>query len=97
MKLFNVASDFVSDPTKQLGLPNVTVDSGVSKIVDVVFMAAGILAVIFIIVGGFQYVLSGGDASGIKKAKETITYAIVGLIVTLLAFGIVHYVVGITG
>ena len=97
MSFVRLASDFVSDPTKQLNLPNPTIDAGAAKIVDIVFMIAGILAVIFIIVGGFQYVLSGGDAGGIKKAKETITYAIVGLIVTLLAFGIVHYVVGING
>ena len=80
-----------------LGLPDISVGTGVPTILRIVFTMAGLLSVIFIIVGGIKYTLSGGDSSGIKSAKETITYAVVGLIVTLLAFGIVNYITGIRG
>lgn len=82
---------FVNNP-EDLKLPSVTASGGLGSILTIVFTAAGLLAVIFIIVGGVKYILSGGDSSGIKSAKETITYAIVGLIVTLVAFGIVNYI-----
>ena len=91
-----LAEELASSP-QDIGLPDITVSTGVSTILNIVFFMAAILAVIFIIVGGFQYTLSGGDAPGIKKAKETITYAIVGLIVTLLAFGIINFVTNIKG
>jgi hypothetical protein len=90
----HIASDFVSKP-EQLGLPTVSAASGVTSILNMVFLLAGLLAVVFIIVGGIKYTLSGGDSAGIKSAKETITYAVVGLVVVLLAFGIVNYVTGI--
>lgn len=93
-KMLIAVSDFASNPD-QLGLPSVTADGGVKSILNIVFMLAGLLAVIFIIVGGIKYMLSGGDSAGIKSAKETITYAIVGLVISLLAFGIVNYITGI--
>ena len=50
---------------------------------------AGLLSVIFIFVGGFSFILSGGDEAKIKKAIGTIRYSIIGLIVTVLAVVIV--------
>lgn len=91
MKLLVAVTDFVSKP-EDLGLPTVTVASGLQNILNIVFTMAGLLSVIFIIVGGVKYTLSGGDAAGLKSAKETIMYAIVGLVITLLAFGVVNYV-----
>ena len=84
-------TDFVNDPS-DVGLPNITVKDGLPKVLTIVFTLAGLLSVIFIIIGGLKYTLSGGDASGLKSAKETITYAIIGLIVTLVAFGVVNFV-----
>lgn len=91
MKLLLAVTDFVSKP-EDLNLPTVTVQSGLQNVLNIVFTLAGLLAVIFIIIGGLKYTLSGGDSAGLKSAKETITYAIVGLIVTLVAFGVVNYV-----
>lgn len=53
---------------------------------------AGFLAVVFIFVGGISFILSGGDDGKIKSAVSTIRYAIIGLIVTVLAVVIVHTV-----
>lgn len=94
LSLFAGIDGFVSKP-EDLGLPTTTVGGGLGAVLNLVFIAAGLLSVIFIIIGGVKYTVSGGDASGIKSAKETIIYAIVGLIVTLLAFGIVNFVVRI--
>ncbi len=51
-----------------------------------------VVAVIFIIIGGVQYITSSGDTSKAMKAKNTIMYAVIGLVVALLAFAIVNFV-----
>lgn len=53
----------------------------------------GFLAVVVVIYGGFLMVTSEGDAGKVKKAKDTILYGVVGLIVAMMAFGIVKFVV----
>lgn len=53
----------------------------------------GIVAVIFVVVGGVNYMTSAGDAGKLKKAKDTILYAIIGLIISVLAFAIVNFVI----
>jgi hypothetical protein len=69
----------------------------IRDIINVVLFAAGIIAVIMIIIGGIQYSTSQGDGQKTKRAKDIIMYAIIGLIVTLLAFAIVNFVLdGIT-
>lgn len=76
-----------------LGIPcNDANSSTLQTILSVAFMIIGALAVIFIIVGGIQYVLSGGNPEQTTKAKNTILYAIVGLIVSILATVIVNFV-----
>lgn len=65
----------------------------VKNILNILFMIIGILAVIMIVVGGFRYVLSAGDSSAVTAAKNTILYAVIGLIVALLAFAIVNFVI----
>lgn len=62
-------------------------------IVNTMLFILGILAVIMIIFSGVKYVTSAGDASRVKSAKDTLTYAIVGLIVAILAYSIVNFVV----
>lgn len=72
-------------------------DTGTNAIQDVISLllfAVGIIAVIVIIIGGIKYVTSDGDSSKLKGAKETILYAVVGLVIAILAFSIVEFVVG---
>lgn len=57
-----------------------------------VLVAAIVLAIIFIILGGIRWVTSGGDAKGVEAARKQITYAIIGLVVALLALVIVNFV-----
>ena len=62
---------------------------------DVINVALGILAfitVLMIIIGGLNYTTSQGDATKVKKAKDTIMYGVIGLVIALLAFAIVNFV-----
>jgi hypothetical protein len=52
----------------------------------------GAISVIMIIIGGLRYVISGGNATAVTAAKNTILYAIVGVIVALLAYAIINFV-----
>ncbi len=49
---------------------------------------------IMIVIGGIKYTTSNGDSSSVTSAKNTILYAVVGLIVAMMAYAIVNYVVG---
>ena len=69
-----------------------TVDSVVKTGVDFLSYVLGLVAVIMIIVGGLKFVLSGGDANKVADAKKTIIYAIVGIVIAVLAVTIVHLV-----
>jgi hypothetical protein len=65
----------------------------ISSVVSVLMYILGVLSVIMIIVGGIRYTASNGDAGRIKAAKDTITYAVVGLVVAILAYAIVNFVI----
>lgn len=63
-----------------------------SEITNVLLFATGAIAVIMIVIGGLRYVISGGDAKQVDAAKNTILYAIIGIIVALLAYAAVGFV-----
>ncbi len=74
-------------------------DEGVDKIndvirivIDIFSLVVGVVAVIMIIIGGLKYITSGGDSGNITGAKNTILYAIIGLVVVALAQFIVKFV-----
>ena len=66
----------------------------ITQLVDTLFIVIGAISVIIIIIGGIYYVTSTGDQARIKRAKDTILYAIIGLIVAILAYAIVKFVNG---
>lgn len=69
-------------------------DSGIFRqITSTILYIVGIIAVIMLIWGGIRYVVSGGDAKKVTDAKNTVLYAIIGLIVAFLAFAIVNFVI----
>lgn len=61
---------------------------------NLAYFTAGIIAVIVIIISGINYVISSGDSGKVTKAKNMLTYAVVGLIVILTAFIITSFVIG---
>ena len=68
------------------------VDNLITSIVNIFSVIVGLIAVIMIIYGGFRYITSGGDSTKVNNAKNTILYAIIGLIVVALAQVIVRFV-----
>ncbi len=61
-------------------------------IINVALGVIGFVAVVMIIMGGVQYTTSSGDAAKVTKAKNTIMYGVVGLVIALLAFAIVNFI-----
>lgn len=68
-------------------------DEAIVGILNGVVGVLGAIAAIFIVVGGVSYMTSQGDPGKTKKAKDTILYALIGLVVAVLAFAIVNFVV----
>ena len=68
-------------------------DNGVfSRLTNTILLVVGLISVIMLVDGGLRYILSGGDSKKVTDAKNTILYAIIGLIISLLAYAIVHFV-----
>lgn len=66
----------------------------VKIIINTVLVVLGMVAVIMIVIGGVRYTTSNGESSAVKSAKDTILYAIIGLVVAIMSFAIVNFVVG---
>ena len=64
----------------------------VNTVINVILAIVGVIAVFMIILGGIQYTTSAGDPGKVKKAKDTILYGVIGLVIALLAFAIVNFV-----
>ncbi len=69
-------------------------DTKIIDILNAVIAVLGIVAVIVIIIGGVGYMTSSGDAGKVKKAKDTILYGVIGLVIVALSFAIVNFVIG---
>lgn len=67
----------------------------VVNIITVIISILGIVAVVVLIIGGIGYMTSSGDSTKVKRARDTILYAIIGLVICALAFGIVNFAVSI--
>lgn len=66
----------------------------IKLVINIFSIIVGVVAVIMIIVGGLKYITSGGDSNNVTSAKNTILYAIIGLIIVALAQVIVRFVLG---
>ena len=83
-----------------IGSDNTTEATGTSNdlmdmltiIINVALGVIGFVAVVMIIIGGVQYTTSSGDTAKVTKAKNTILYGVVGLVIALLAFAIVNFI-----
>ena len=64
----------------------------IKTIVEVLLTAVGAISIIMIVIGGIMFALSSGDAQKAAKARSTILYAVVGLIVSVFASAIVNFV-----
>src|SRR3989344_2245129 len=75
------------------GLPNDTSVSGfILKIINIALAVAGLIAVLFLIIGGFRYITSAGNEETAEQAKKIITNAIIGIVIIILSFVIVRVI-----
>ena len=69
-------------------------DTGVfSQVTNTLLSGIVIIAIIMLVFGGFRYIVSGGDSKKVTDAKNTILYAIIGLVISFLAYAIVNFVI----
>lgn len=69
----------------------------ITKLLNVVFSIVGLVAIVMIVYGGFQIMISGGEEKKYEQAKKTITYAVVGLVVVILSYSILNFIVSAFG
>lgn len=94
----NIAKLFADGATRinpgDVGVPTVDANSAIANILNTIYAWAGIVAVLVIIIAGFMYVTSAGNAATVKKAKDAILGAVIGLVVVIMAFAITTFVLG---
>ena len=74
-------------PTELIG------DNGVfNRLTSTILLIVGFISVIMLVYGGLRYILSGGDSKKVTDAKNTVLYAIIGLIISLLSYAIIKFV-----
>ena len=78
---------------KDTAQKNDTLITNINTIINTVIGILGVVAVIVIIIGGIGYMTSSGDANKVKKAKDTILYGVIGLVIVALAFAITNFVI----
>ena len=68
-------------------------DNFVGGILNAVYFWMAVVAVGFIIYGGYMYMISGGDPGRVKKAKDVLLYAVIGIVVVMVAFVITRFII----
>jgi len=79
---------FAEEPARIGEIANI-----LDKVMDIVFPAAGLICVVFIIIGGYMWIASAGDPAKVKQAQGTLTWAIIGLIFVMVVRLIVGLVI----
>lgn len=89
------AKDCLGDGVRASGGSNNgrSIGSLVKNIVNALLYILGAVAVLMIVIGGIKYTTSNGDSSAVSGAKNTILYAVIGLVVAMLAYAIVNFVI----
>ncbi len=80
-----------NDPPGEVGI-----DSALQDALNILSLAAGIIAVIVIMIAGTRYILSEGDSKATGQARSTIIYAAIGLVIVALAQIIVRFIIAVS-
>ena len=76
-----------------LGTSSGTLISAITKIVNALLTLAAVIAAIFVIIGGVRYITAQGDEDAIEAAKNTVIYAVIGVVVIALSAVIVNFII----
>jgi magnesium-transporting ATPase (P-type) len=88
------AKDEINNALNKTNDGNTTdLNANITRVINLLLFIIGAVAVIMIIIGGIKYVTSNGDQGSVQSAKNTIMYAVIGLIVAIIAYAIVNFVV----
>ena len=106
--VLSVGTAFAYDPFSKVDFPinpdgckvvktdNLNKDKDTSAVkngINTAIVILGSIAVLMVIIGGIKYTVSGGDSAGVQSAKNTILYALIGVIIAVLSFAIVNTVI----
>jgi hypothetical protein len=93
--LHTIAQISTPDQKRFTNLPTTAANAGaIQTIMTIVFTITGAVAVIIVVIGGIKYSTSQGDPQAVSKAKGTIIYAVVGLVISIFAVGIIQFAAG---
>ncbi len=79
------------------GLQSTDLTVVIGRIVKIVIGFLGLIAVVIILIGGFQWMTSGGDSEKIQKAKDMMIHGLIGLFIVVIAYAIALFVMGVIG
>lgn len=83
-------------PPSNFGLPDWSRGTGIAGLISSIILfilgIAGAVAVLFIVIGGFQYILSGANEDLAKRGRTTVVNAVVGLIIIILSYTVITVV-----
>lgn len=65
----------------------------ITNLVKVALTLVGTVALLFLIIGGFYYITSAGNPDNVGKAKQTILYSIIGLILAIVSYAIINFII----
>lgn len=82
----------IREGVQRTGPSGTDVNVAIRAAINILSIVVGVIAVIMIIIGGLKYVTSNGDSNSISSAKNTIIYALIGIVVVALAQALVRFV-----
>lgn len=92
MSLMDMTAKAVID-AEEAGIPTLAANqTAVDAVLAAVFGVAGVICVIFIVLGGLKYTISQGDSGQVQRAKDTILYAIIGLVIVFASYTIINFI-----
>ncbi|MCL5784437.1 MAG: pilin [Patescibacteria group bacterium] len=80
-----------------LGFGNAGISQVLTNVIQIIYIAAGIVFIFMVLISALQWIMSGGDKEAISKARGRLTYAIIGIVLLALAFLIIRLIGQITG
>lgn len=92
-------SEFIGSVNPPAGVPTDTkaVIGTIKTVLTLAYAVAGVAAVIFIIYGGYRYIISAGDTDGVRKAQQTLIYAVAGLVIVIISSLVFNFIARLLG
>lgn len=92
MNIFTVFAQTLD--ANKLNIPKISGNDVLANGLGIAYFIAGVIAVIAIIIAGFVFITAGNNPASVTKAKNTILYSVIGLVVILSAFVITQFIIG---